>query len=268
MTPTVRGGGYFAFLAALPLVLGVLSLAVPAHTGLGYANPRGSGADEPVDILILCNVGAVFMGTALTIRDLISERLIFQRERAVGLSASAYLAAKVIVFSVAALIQTAILTAIVAAGKGTPTHGAVLLGSGITELYVTLAATAIVSAMVGLVLSSLARSSEQVLPMLVVVVMASMVLSGGLIEVTGRLGLDQASRLLPARWGFAASASTVGLRAIEPLEPHDRLWLHSPGSWCLDMGVLALLGTAAVGFVRFRLRLRPRSSGDVALRKT
>ncbi len=251
--------GYFAFLAVLPFVLGVLSMAVPGKTGLGYANPRGSGADEPADILILLNVGAVFMGTALTIRDLVSEPLIFQRERAVGLSASAYLAAKLIVFSVAALIQTGILTAIVAAGKGTPVHGAVLFGSGITELYVTLAATAIVSAMVGLVLSSLARSSEQVLPMLVVVVMASMVLSGGLIQVTGRPGLDQASWLLPARWGFAASASTVDLRAIEPLEPHDRFWLHSLGSWCLDMGMLALLGAAAVGFVRFKLRLRPRS---------
>src|SRR5271167_2156617 len=93
--------GYFAFLAVLPVVLGVLSLAVPGSTGLGSANP--TAPEEPIDILILLNIGAVFLGTALTVRDLVGERMIFQRERAVGLSASAYLMAKVVVYSTAAL---------------------------------------------------------------------------------------------------------------------------------------------------------------------
>ncbi|OBI44563.1 ABC transporter ATP-binding protein [Mycobacterium kyorinense] len=251
--------GYFAFLALLPFVLGALSLAVPGDSGFGYADPRGAASDEPNSILILLNLAAVFMGTALTIRDLVGERLIFRRERAVGLSATAYLTAKVAVFSIAALIQTAIVIAIVIAGKGLPTRGAVVLGHGAVaaaaELYVTLAITAIVSAMVGLALSSLARSSEQILPMLVVTIMASMVLAGGLIQVTGRIGLDQLSWLLPARWGFAASASTVDLRAVEPLSPADRLWSHSSHYWTLDMVMLVVLGTVATSLVRFQLRL-------------
>ena len=118
--------GYFAFLALLPFVLGVLSLAVPGNTGLGNAN--STAPEEPIDILILLNIGAVFMGTALTVRDLVGERMIFQRERAVGLSASAYLMAKVLVFSAAALIETAVMVAIMAIGKGAPSHGGVLLG--------------------------------------------------------------------------------------------------------------------------------------------
>jgi ABC transport system ATP-binding/permease protein len=255
--------GYFAFLALLPFVLGVLSLAVPGNTGLGYANPAGPQPEEPIDILILLNIGAVFMGTALTVRDLVGERMIFQRERAVGLSASAYLMAKVSVFSAAALIQAGVLVAIMAVGKGAPSHGGVLLGHGtlhgVVELYLTLAATAIASAMLGLALSSLARSTEQVLPMLVVAIMVSMVLAGGLIPVTGRLALDQASWLLPARWGFAASASTVDLRNIEAALPADGLWAHAQRSWLLDMGMLALLATVFAGFVRFTLRLRVRT---------
>lgn len=254
--------GYFAFLAALPFVLGVLTMAVPGTTGLGYANPLGAVPDEPNSILVLLNLATVFMGTALTIRDLVGERSIFRREQAVGLSASAYLLAKVVVYSAAAIVETAILTAIVAVGQGAPTHGAVLFGGGAVaatvELYATLAFTAIASAMVGLALSSLARSGEQILPMLVVVIMASMVLAGGLIQVTGRLGLDQVSWLLPARWGFAASASTVDLRNIYPLAPHDRFWLHSPQYWLLDMGLLVLQGAVATAFVRFRLRLGVR----------
>lgn len=256
----VSDRGYFVFLAVLPFVLGFLSLAVPGNTGFGFAPPQGAEPDEPNSILVLLNLAAVFSGTALTIRDLIGERLIFRRERAVGMSASAYLTAKVVVYSMAALIQTGIVIAIVAAGRGMPTRGAVMFGAGalpaVAELYVTLAVTAIVSAMVGLALSSLARSSEQMLPMLVVTIMASMVLAGGLITVTGRLGLDQMSWLLPARWGFAASASTVDLRTIEPLLESDRFWLHSRHYWLLDMGILLLQGAVATAFVRFRLRLR------------
>ncbi|MBV8862073.1 MAG: ATP-binding cassette domain-containing protein [Mycobacterium sp.] len=253
--------GYFAFLALLPVVLGVLSLAVPGNTGLGYANP--TAPEEPIDILILLNIGAVFMGTALTVRDLVGERMIFQRERAVGLSASAYLMAKVAVYSAAALIETAVMVAIMAIGKGAPSAGGVLVGrgvvSGVVELWLTLAATAIASAMVGLALSSLARSTEQVLPLLVVTIMVSMVLAGGLIPVTGRVLLDQMSWLVPARWGFAASASTVDLNHIEQALPIDRLWRHVRSSWLFDIGMLVLLAVVFIGAVRFRLRLRVRT---------
>jgi ABC-type multidrug transport system ATPase subunit/pSer/pThr/pTyr-binding forkhead associated (FHA) protein len=250
--------GYFAFLAVLPFVLGVLSLAVPGSTGLG---PAGT-TEEPIDILILLNIGAVFLGTALTVRDLVGERMIFQRERAVGLSASAYLIAKVIVYSIAALIGIAVMVAIMTIGKGAPAHGGALLGhgvpQGVLELYLGLALTAITSAMVGLTLSSLARSTEQVLPMLVVTIMVSMVLAGGLIPVTGRLVLDQLAWFVPARWGFAASASTVDLNSVEAGLPADRLWRHVAGAWLQDVGMLAALAVVLAGVVRYRLRLGKR----------
>jgi ABC transport system ATP-binding/permease protein len=253
--------GYFAFLAVLPFVLGVLSLAVPGNTGLGATNP--AGAEEPIDILILLNIGAVFLGTALTVRDLVGERMIFQRERAVGLSASAYLIAKVVVYSIAALIGTAVMVAIMTIGKGTPSHGGALLGhgvaQGIVELYLGLALTAITSAMVGLTLSSLARSPEQVLPMLVATIMVSMVLAGGLIPVTGRLVLDQLAWFVPARWGFAASASTVDLNSVEAGLPVDRLWRHAAGAWLQDAGMLVALSVVLAGLVRYRLRLGNRA---------
>ncbi len=253
--------GYFAFLAVLPFVLGVLSLAVPGNTGLGATGP--ASPEEPIDILILLNIGAVFLGTALTVRDLVSERMIFQRERAVGLSASAYLIAKVAVYSIAALIGTAVMVAIMTIGKGTPSHGGALLGDGvaqgIVELYLGLALTAITSAMVGLAMSSLARSTEQVLPMLVVTVMVSMVLAGGLIPVTGRLVLDQLAWFVPARWGFAASASTVDLNSVEAGLPVDRLWRHAAGSWLQDVGMLVALAVVLAGLVRYRLRLGKRA---------
>ena len=90
--------GYFIFLALLPFIMGVLSLSVPGTVGFGMPDPMGDAPNEPGQILVLLNVGAIFMGTALTIRDLIGERPIFRREQAVGLSTTAYLLAKVCVY--------------------------------------------------------------------------------------------------------------------------------------------------------------------------
>jgi ABC-type multidrug transport system ATPase subunit len=248
---------YFTFLLVLPFILGILALLVPGHAGLGVADPRGPVPDEPEQILMLLNISAVFMGTALTIRDLVGERAIFRREQSVGLSASAYLLAKIGVYGVAATVQTAILAAIVLIGKGGPTHGAVVLGNSTAELYSTLAATALIAAVNGMALSAAARSQDQILPMLVLSMMLSIVLAGGLIPVTGRLVLNQLSWALPARWGFAASASTVDLRHLAALVPaNETLWTHDPTWWLLDMLILVLLGVATAGFLRWSIRLK------------
>jgi hypothetical protein len=125
--------------------------------------------------------------------DLVGERAIFRREQPVGLSASAYVLAKIGVNGVAAILQTAVLTAIVVIGKAAPTRGAVVCGSPIFELYVTLAFTAVISAINGMVLSSLAKSQDQVLPMLVMSQILLMVLAvshlrTGRIDALGRNG--------------------------------------------------------------------------------
>lgn len=254
----VADRGYFLFLTLLPFILGALTLVVPGDTGFGAADPRGDSPDEASEILLVLLVSVVFMGTALTIRDLVGERAIFRREQSVGLSASAYLAAKVLVYSAAALIQTAVLTAIVVVGKGAPTRGALLLGSPVVELYAALAVTAMVSALIGLALSSLAKSTEQILPMLVVLIMVSLVFSGGMFPINGRAGLEQLSWYLPSRWGFAAAAATVDLTAVDPIAPHDQLWTHAARWWIADMVILVLLGAVWTALVRWRLRLPGR----------
>ncbi len=258
----VNDRAYFVFLAVLPFILGALSLTVPGHTGFGVADPNSATPDESAQILTLLSIAAVFMGTALTIRDLIGERAIFRREQAVGLSTWAYLSAKTAVFCAFAIIQAMIATAIVIAGKGAPTQGAVLLGpskfdAGV-ELFVTVAATCVASAILGLVLSSLARSNEQIMPLLVVSLMLQLVLAGGLIPVTGRIFLDQLSWAIPARWGYAASASTVNVRALVPgaLVPKDSHWAHTRSAWLFDMAMLAVLSVVYSGIVRWRLRIR------------
>jgi len=250
--------GYFVFLAMLPFIMGVLSLSVPGEVGFGTPDPYGAAPNEPGQILVLLNVGAIFMGTALTIRDLIGERAIFRREQAVGLSTTGYLLAKVIVYATFAVVQSVIVTAITIWGKGAPTQGSVGLGNPTLDLFVVMAATTVASAMVGLALSALAKSNEQIMPLLVVAVMSQLVFSGGMIPVTGRVVLDQLSWFTPARWGFAAGASTVDLIKLVPgpLTPKDAHWEHTSSAWWFDMAMLGVISLGYLTFVRWKIRLR------------
>jgi len=254
----VADRAYFIFLALLPFILGSLSLTVPGNHGFHAPGPNAGTPDEAAQILALLLPAAAFMGTALTIRDLVGERAIFQREQAVGLSTTAYLLAKTAVFCGFAIVQSAIITAIVVAGKGAPSRGAAVLGNATVELFATVAATCVASALLGLAISSLVRSSEQIMPLFVVTVMAQLVLCGGMVPVTGRLGLDQLSFAMPARWGYAAAASTVDLRDVVPgsLVSQDRFWEHTLNIWLFDMGMLAALSLLYAGFVRWKIRLR------------
>lgn len=248
---------YLLFLVLMPIILGFLSLAVAGNAGLATPGPHELWPNEAPQLLSLLIVGTIFMGTSLSLRDLLGERAIFRREQAVGLSTSYYLFAKVIVFGVAVTMQVTVLFAIVLMGKRGPDRGPVALGEAGTELLATLILTGIVAAALGLAMSAVAKSHEQLLPMLVVTIMAQIVFSGGLIPVTGRVGLDQVSWLWPARWGFAATASTVDLRAIAPLAPADeRLWSHSLPWWCLDVAMLVLQATVLTAFTRWRLGFR------------
>ncbi|WP_231117653.1 ATP-binding cassette domain-containing protein [Mycobacterium intracellulare] len=245
---------YFAFLAILPFALAGLTLLIPGDAGLTRPGPGGANGHEAIEILAALNVGAVILGTALTIRALVLEHRVFRREQQVGLSAPAYLAAKLTVYAPAAALWTAVMFAIVVAVKGGPAGDAALLHNATIELYVTAAATAIVSAVIGLTLSALGTALREVLPLVVPVILASALFNGSLVQLVSLWGLQQISWFVPAQWGFAASAATVNLRRTDPLAANVLTWTHYSGWWVFDMVMLGLFGAVAAGFTLYRLR--------------
>jgi ABC-type multidrug transport system ATPase subunit/ABC-type multidrug transport system permease subunit len=253
---------YFLFWAVLPLGLAALAVLIPGDSGLDRPGPGSGNPHEAIEILAALNIAAVILGTALTIRVVVAERHVFRREQAVGLWSFAYLAAKVIVFSAAAAILTAVVFVVVMVVKGGPVHGAVLLHNATLELYVSMAVTAIVSAMVGLALSTLGNSLREVLPLLVPVVLASILFDGSLVPLVSKWGFQQISWFVPAQWGFAASASTVDLRRVDALAANAEMWAHYSGWWVFDMIMLVLFGGVAAGFVLYRLRPPERDIRD------
>ncbi|OBG54785.1 ABC transporter [Mycobacterium sp. E3298] len=247
---------YVGFLVLLSFALAGLTLLIPGDSGLTRPRAGDAHPHEAIEILAALNLAAVIIGTALTIRTVVREHRIFRREQALGLSTVAYLAAKILVFSLAAAILTAIVFAIVIADKGGPAGGAALLHNATLELYMSVAVTAIVSAAVGLALSTMGKSLREVLPLLLPVILASALFNGSLVQLVSKWGLQQISWFVPARWGFAASASTANLRRVDPLAADCQTWTHYSGWWLFDITMLFLLGVAAAGFTLYRLRPR------------
>jgi ABC transport system ATP-binding/permease protein len=239
------------FMLALPVGLAILGFVIPNDTGLG--RPLSPASTEAMRLLIILVVGSAFMGMAATVRDLVAERRIYRHERAAGLIPDAYLGSKLIVFGLFAVVQALILLTLTLSVREGPEDG-VIIGTGTFELGVALAATAVVSAILGLVISSLVSTPEQTMPPLVVVVMTQLVLCGGMIEITGRAFVDQLSWLSPSRWGYAMAASTVDVTRLIPNAPDDVLWRHHGVAWIGALLALSALGVGAAYLARVRLR--------------
>ncbi len=227
--------GFLISLAVVPIVFGGLVRLLAGRPGLVGA--RNINAETTLLFLALI---AVLGGAAGSVRELIKERAMYIRERTAGLSAGAYLLSKVTVLGLITGIQAAVLVLIGVSGVPLPRHGA-YLPSPLAEILLAVVVLAIASMTVGLAVSAFVDSSEKTMQALVLIAIAQVMLSGGVLALGA--GLRQLAYVAPARWGFGATASTVNLNAllIGSGKPADSLWDHRPSAWLLAMGLQVLL---------------------------
>jgi ABC transport system ATP-binding/permease protein len=246
---------FLIMLGVLPIVLGALILAMGRTAPQGLAGHDNDGVQSVLLTLTIC---ACLAGATNSVRELVKERAIYERERAAGLSSGAYLWSKLIVLGVITAVQAAVLVLIGLAGLKMPAQGSVLRSAPLVEIILAVALLAVASMTLGLLVSSMVNTSEKTMPFLVLSVMAQVILSGGLLALP--FGLAQISYLTPARWGFAAQASTVDFNNIIPpgqFKP-EWIWNHTAVSWLTDMGAQAVLALVFLSFAWWRLvRLSP-----------
>src|SRR5579875_1664080 len=232
--------GLLALLVGSVIALGALAQFFPLRRFDGGPPPAlkpNVNATPELLILILC---ASFAGALNSVRELVKERPIFARERAAGLSTGAYLASKLVVLGVISGLQALLLVAIGLAGKMFPAP-ALVLPNPLLAIAVTTALVAVVSMVIGLLISSAVSKSEQAMPLVFVIVMLQVVTTGGLLAVN-KPGLAQLAWLTPSRWGFAAAAATVNLNYISggpQARVADALWNHTAHNWLLCVAAMA-----------------------------
>ncbi|WP_442712713.1 FHA domain-containing protein, partial [Streptomyces sampsonii] len=181
--------GFMGLMLALPAVLGVVSTVIPADFGLAPPTPPATFNSTAGTIMLIIMVGMCFSGAANSVRELIKERVIYERERATGLSRSAYLMSKVIVLGVITAVQGVIICAIGFIPRELPEEG--LMMPPALELCLVVIALGFTSMMFGLVISSLVKTSEKTMPLLVMFAIVQVVFTGVLFKVFGSPGLDR-----------------------------------------------------------------------------
>jgi ABC-type multidrug transport system ATPase subunit len=261
--------GHLVLLIALPLIMGALSLAIPAKFGLaatGLIGPDGAPTvnTDASTVLLVLAVGSCLTGAANAVRELIKERVIYERERAAGLSRSAYLMSKVVVLGMITALQTVVLSGICLLPRKLPSSGLLFSGSPLPEMMIAAMLLGVSAVMVGLVVSAVVRTVEKTMPLLVLITIVEVVFCGSLFPLFGKPILEQFAWLSPSRWAVAAEAATVDLPGImgppQGRSTTDPLWQHTITQWGTDIGVLVLLSVACGALV---IRLLRRHEPEV-----
>ncbi|MER6773423.1 FHA domain-containing protein [Streptomyces bacillaris] len=239
---------FLIIMIALPFVMGAMARAL--------AGSRLTQETAMNALLILC-VGGVLTGAANAVRELVKERVIYQRERAVGLSRSAYLMSKIVVLGTITVLQAIVLTLVGLVGVNLNAPG----GEGVflpplVEITLAVALLSFTAMMLGLLVSALVRKEEVTMPLLVLLAIVQVVFCGALLKLNGVPGLEQLSWLVPSRWALGAMAGTIDLARIVPGDlTSDPLFGHSAGVWLLNMGMLVVL-SALFGYIVAKLLRR------------
>jgi hypothetical protein len=244
--------GYAILIVGLPVALALLSRAIPGNKGLGD-DPLGFDLEAQRRLAVFI-VGASFMGVAVSIREIVGEGSIYRRERAIGLSPTAYLASKVTIFVIIDAIQVCVFVYLSMMGLSRPVEP-LIINAPLVDILIAVWLVAVASTAIGLFASAMVKTSEQTTPILVISVMFQLVLSGALFAVFSTPVLTYLAFLDPSRWGMAATAASVSLPYL-PLEIADPIWLHRQEYWwkpviVMIAQILLLLGATRLALRRF-----------------
>ncbi|MFB6518196.1 FHA domain-containing protein [Streptomyces sp. NPDC056401] len=228
---------FLIIMVALPFVMGAMARALAGSE---------LTAETALNALFILCVGGVLTGAANAVRELVKERVIYQRERAVGLSRSAYLMSKVVVLGAITIAQAVVLTLVGLAGVKTNAPG----GKGLflpplIEITLVVALLSVTAMVLGLLISALVTKEEVTMPLLVLLTIVQVVFCGSLLKLTGVPVIEQFAWFVPARWAMGAMAATIDLGAIVPGKiTQDPMFDHKPGLWITE--VAALVGLAVL----------------------
>lgn len=267
-------------------VLGLLLLAalppgelgLPAPTEVRFVSVAGL-------VLFVLVLSVTWVGANNATREIARELSILRRERAIGLSLSAYVTSKALVLSGLTIVQSIVLVSL-AIGRQRGPVSAVVLGWGRGELIVVVALAGLAAMALGLLVSAVAGTPERASSLLPMVLIVQLLLSAGIVlpEIVDKPVMREAAMFSSAHWGVAGAASTSDinhlqafddrlreLRAVDAADPApaveiltrdvqpEQRWEHTRRAWLTS--VLALLALTIIPLVAATYLLRRYDPG-------
>lgn len=152
-------------------------------------------------------------GTFGAAYEIVKERAIFRRERAVNLSVIAYVLSKVFVLAIFAIVQAASVLLVLSLKIDMSFEG-VFFESGFLELFITLYLGVLASILFGLCISAGVPSSDVVLYAILVQLFVQIILGGSLFPLKDTMDENVAealSKVTVGYWVMDAMGSTIDL---------------------------------------------------------
>jgi ABC-type multidrug transport system ATPase subunit len=199
----------------LALQAPLLALLMLIAMGEGRLAPRTTpGLSTASLVLAVLVLAATWLGMSNSGREIAKESAIYRRERAIGLSTSAYVASKATVLALITLLQTTVLVAVGLGRQGVSSKAAVI-EPGLLELIVGVGLSGVAAVSLGLLISAVARTPDRAMSLLPVVLIIQLVVAGGFKEMAEKPVLREISYVSSAQWGFSAAAATVDLNDLQ-----------------------------------------------------
>lgn len=155
-------------------------------------------------------------GTFAAAYEIVKERAIFRRERAVNLSVMAYVMSKVVILGGFAIFQVAAALFILGMAVDLNIPGAIFTDNGPLELYITLYLSILASILFGLFISAIVPNQDVVLYAILAQLFIQIILSGTMFPLTepGSKKDSPVSMAVVGYWTMNAMGSTVDMEAL------------------------------------------------------
>ena len=184
-------------------------LAPPGH-GIPLIAPQ---------LIFLLVMTTIWLGAVDSSREIVKERAIFARERAMGVAIGPYLVSKSAVLFALVVLQSGILLAFAAVIR--PFHEPL---SVYAKVYGVLALAGFAAVGLGLLLSAIAQTEDQATALTPVAVTAQLFFSGAIVAVKGMTSVMAAVSVTSiSRWAFEGAGTAVHMNARMLADPVARL---------------------------------------------
>jgi ABC transport system ATP-binding/permease protein len=185
-------------------VLGLLIAGL--FSGGTFSRDTGSASDS-AQLLFFLVITVTWLGAIASAREIIRERSVFERERAVGVGLGAYLVSKASVLAVLGATQAMLLAAVVLLVQPLDEPP-----RAYAEVLLLLVLTAWAAIALGLVVSAAVRSQEQATSLIPLVLIPQLLFGGAIVPVAKMSEpLQAVSAAVFDRWAYAGVGTAIDL---------------------------------------------------------
>lgn len=225
--------------------------------------PEPEQAPLALSVAFVFSSIAIWIGLSSAVREIVKESAIYTRERLINLGLFPYVASKVLIWLVIALLQTLLIVAAILLGFDAPSSDLLpwWLGLGITNFLTIMA-----SICLSLAISALVKSENAANNLLPLIMIPQIIFSGVLFSLDGIA--QKLSWLMISRWSVGAYGSLLEVNAMatdpiempgmEPISPvfeavstYNSTWANLGLNW-------GMLGVHMLVYLGFTLVLQKR----------